>query len=74
MQAEQEPNEYMSVALDGTVQMPQEFSHFRQKLKDDSPWQRLQVHTQIAMVHGWPPMVFVANEDIYEILTLQSSV
>ena len=64
LKATTEPEKYLSIAVDGTDQMPQGFPHFRQKLKDDGTGMRLKVHTQIAMVHGRPPMVFVATEEI----------
>ena len=64
LQADKEPGKYMSIALDGTDQFPYGFPHFRQKQKNDGTGSRVKVHTQIAMVHGRPPMVFVATEDI----------
>ena len=64
LQADKEPDKYMSIALDGTDQFPYGFPHFRQKQKNDGTGLRVKVHTQIAMVHGRPPMVFVATEDI----------
>ena len=58
------PAHFLSVALDGTDQMPNGFPHFGQKIKGDGTGKRLKMHTQIAMVHGRPAMVFVACEDI----------
>ena len=51
----------MSIALDGMDQFPHGFPHFRQKQKNDGIGMRLKVHTQIAMAHGRPPLVFVAK-------------
>ena len=65
LKAEKDPTNFMSIALDGTDQMYQGLPHFGQKIKGDGIEMRLKVHTQIAMVHGRQPMVFVATEDIY---------
>lgn len=74
MQAEQEPNEYMSVALDGTDQMPQGFPHFRQKLKEDGAWIRLKAYEKLRWCMEGLQWCLWQMKIYMEMLTLQLSV
>jgi len=59
-----EPDKCISLAMDGTAQMPQGFPHFWRKAKKDGAAGRLKFHTQIVLVHGSTPFVFLAKEDV----------
>jgi hypothetical protein len=58
------PKDVMSISLDGTDQMINGFPHFWEAGKSSSKGKRLNVHTQIGLVHGHKPMIFVAYEDV----------
>ena len=60
----QTPDKAMSIALDGTDQFTHGFPHFWRATKDDAKGKRLKIHTEIVMVHGSDPYVFVADESI----------
>jgi hypothetical protein len=60
----QKPDQYLSVALDGTAQMINGFPHFWEITKKDAQGKRHALHTGIAIVHGTKPMVFLGYEDI----------
>jgi hypothetical protein len=58
------PKGCMSLAIDGTQQMPYGMPHFLQKTKGDGTYTRVKWHTQIVLMHGSTPQVFLAKEDI----------
>ena len=59
-----EPDQCISLAMDGTDQMPAGFPHFWRKAKKDGSNKRLGLRTQIVLVHGSTPQVFLAQEDV----------
>jgi hypothetical protein len=58
------PLECMSLSLDGTNQMPSGYPHFFESTKADAGGSRLNLHTEIVVVDGHAPHIFVAHEDI----------
>ena len=62
--AVQEPTKVLSVALDGTDKMINGFPHFWRTTKEDAKGKRLFLHTQVGIVHGCDPYVFLAHEDV----------
>jgi hypothetical protein len=58
------PQTHISVAMDGTAQMGSGMPHFMQKIKGDGLGARHKFHTQIVLVHGSGPQVFLGAENI----------
>ena len=63
-QAMASSHRFMSIAMDGTSQVINGFPHFREATKEDAKGNRLELHTQIAIVHGKAPRVMLAWENI----------
>ena len=58
-EAIQNPDRFLSIASDGTFQMINGFPHFFEATKGDAKGKRLKIHTQVNLVHGRKPIVFL---------------
>ena len=58
------PEKKLSISIDGTDQFINGFPHFWQTSKQDAKGKRFYFHTQVAMVHGVGPSVYLGLEDI----------
>ena len=58
------PEKKISISMDGTDQFINGFPHFWEVSKLDSKGKRLYFHTQIVLVHGVGPQVYLSLEDI----------
>lgn len=58
------PERKISIAMDGTDQFINGFPHFWEVTKRDAKGKRFYFHTQICMVHGVGPRVYLSLEDI----------
>ena len=58
------PEKKLSISIDGTDQFINGFPHFWEISKLDSKGKRLYFHTQIVIVHGVGPQVYLSLEDI----------
>ena len=58
------PQKKLSISIDGTDQFINGFPHFWEVTKQDAKGKRFYLHTQVAIVHGVGPSVYLACEDI----------
>lgn len=58
------PSRKLSISIDGTDQFINGFPHFWEIGKRDSKGKRFYIHTQVSIVHGVGPSVYLGLEDI----------
>ena len=58
------PQKKLSISIDGTDQFINGFPHFWEVTKQDAKGKRFYLHTQVCIVHGVGPSVYLACEDI----------